>query len=63
MGTAILKDDGKKYGGKFVAIRSFNNNEVLCSGKDPAAVFSRAKKKAKNPVVFYVPQKNTIHIY
>lgn len=63
MKHTILKSDSEKYNGKFVAVRSFKNNEVLCSGKDPGRVLSRAKKQAKNPVIFYIPQKDVIHIY
>ncbi len=63
MQTAILKDDGKKYDGKYVAIRSFKNNEVLCSGKNPTRVFNCAKKLARSPVVFFVPPKGSLNIY
>ncbi len=63
MQTTILKNDGKKYAGKYVAIRSFKNNEVICSGKNPTWVYNRAIKQARKPVIFYVPPSNTIHLY
>lgn len=64
MQTTVLLKDGSKYGGKYVATRSFSNNEVLSSGSDPAKVLDRAKKKgARNPVIFFVPKKGMVHIY
>jgi len=56
MHTTILKDDGKKYGGKYVAIRSFKNNEVLCSGSDPTRVLT-AQKESQKPRYFLCTQK------
>lgn len=64
MQTSVLLKDGNKYGGKYVATRSFSNSEVLSSGADPAKVLERARKKgARDPVVFYVPVKGMVHIY
>lgn len=60
----ILIKDPAKYSGRYVATRSLKNKEVLSSGKDPVKVFERAKAKgARDPVVFYVPKKNSVHIY
>jgi hypothetical protein len=60
----ILVKDAEKYGGKYVATRSFKDKKVISSGSDPATVFEEAKKKgARDPVVFYVPEKDTVHIY
>jgi hypothetical protein len=43
---------------------SLKDKKVLSSGADPAKVFSEAKSKgAKDPVVFYVPEKDMVHIY
>lgn len=64
MKTAILVKDSKRYGGKYVAIRSVKNKEVLSSGKDPSKVYDKAKDKgAKDPIIFYVPKKDSVHIY
>jgi hypothetical protein len=63
MPTSVLLKDGSKYGGKYVATRSFKNNEVLSSGKDPIKVLEAARKKARNPVIFYVPIKGMVSIY
>lgn len=62
--TNVLVKDSEKFGGKFVATRSFENKKVLSHGTDPAKVFNEAKEKGvKDPVVFYVPQKNITQIY
>ncbi|GBE06710.1 hypothetical protein BMS3Abin10_02367 [bacterium BMS3Abin10] len=64
MSKAVLKKGAKNYSGKYVAIRSFKNTEVLSSGSDPSKVLSIAKGKgAKDPVIFYVPKKGAVHIY
>jgi len=59
-----LINRGKKYAGKFVATESFNDTNVVASGKDPHDVIARATKKGcDSPVIFFVPDKNTLHIY
>lgn len=64
MSTNVLVKDAVKYSGKYVAIKSFKDKTVLGSGKNPAKVMERAKAKgAKDPIIFYVPKKNSIHIY
>jgi hypothetical protein len=64
MAAKILVKDGKKYGGKYVATKSFKHTDVLCSGTDPLMVIEEAKKKgAKNPVLIYVAEKGVVHIY
>ncbi len=64
MKAAILVKDSKRYGGKYVAIRSVKSKEVLISGKDPSKVYDKAKDKgAKNPIIFYVPKKGMVHIF
>lgn len=60
----VLVRDGEKYGGLYVATKSFKNKKVICSGNDPVKVFEDATRKgAKDPVVFYVPCKDMVHIY
>ncbi len=60
----ILLKDGEKYGGQYVATKSFKNRKVVCSGSDPSTVFNEAKKKGvMAPVVFYVPKKGIVQIY
>ncbi len=60
----VLLKDGEKYGGQYVATKSFKNRKVVCSGSDPNKVFNEAKKKGvMAPVVFYVPKKGIVQIY
>jgi len=45
-----------KYGGRFVALRSFVDNTVMASGRDPGRVIRAAKRKgAESPVIVFVP--------
>ena len=54
----------KKYLGKYVAMQSFNKKKVIASGKDPDGVIERAKRKGfVSPVVFFVPNRDTLNIY
>jgi hypothetical protein len=60
----LLIKDGEKYGGKYVATKSFADKRVISHGNDPVKVFNDAKKKGhKDPVVFYVPPKGMVQIY
>lgn len=64
MATKPLTNDGRKYAGKFVATGSFNDKTVVASGKDPLKVREKAINSGHaSPVVFFVPAKNSIHIY
>ncbi|MEI9475192.1 MAG: DUF5678 domain-containing protein [Deltaproteobacteria bacterium] len=64
MPIKMLTKDGKKYGGKYVATRSFKNRSVVCAGTDPIKVVAEAKKRGvQEPVLIYIPEKGTIHIY
>ena len=59
----MLVDD-KKYIGKYVALGSFRDKTVVASGTQPADVISSANQQGyHNPVVVFVPEKETIHIY
>jgi hypothetical protein len=54
----------EKYQGKYVATKSFNNNKIIASGKDPIKVRQEAiKSGAKSPVVVYVPESTMIYIF
>jgi hypothetical protein len=64
MATRVFLKDGKKYGGKYVATRSFKNKKILCAGTDPVKVVEKAKKMgAKDPVLIFVPKEGVVHIY
>jgi len=60
----VLLKDGEKYGGQYVATKSFKDKKVVSHGSDPSKVFNDAKEKGiKAPVVFYVPKKGMVQIY
>ncbi len=64
MADVVLINDAEKYGGQYVATRTFQDKTVLASGSDPAKVYNYAKRKgADDPVVFYVPKKDVVQIY
>ena len=63
VGNVLLKD-GEKYGGQYVATKSFKDKKVVSHGSDPSKVFNEAREKGvKEPVVFYVPKKGMVQIY
>ncbi|MCR4286696.1 MAG: DUF5678 domain-containing protein [Deltaproteobacteria bacterium] len=60
----ILVNNAELYDGKYVAIRSFLEKDVVCSGDDLIEVYNDAKEAGiEDPVVFYIPERNLIHIY
>ena len=60
----VLLKDSEKYGGKYVATKSFKDRKVVSYGSEPDKVFNEAKEKGvKEPVVFYVPKKGMVQIY
>ena len=55
--------DEKKYEGKYVALRSFDDKTILAFGRDPKKVMGSALGTgAKEPVLVYVPKEKT-YIY
>jgi hypothetical protein len=64
MSANVLVKNSERYSGKYVATRSFKDKTAVCSGSDPAKVLTEAKGKGvKDPVVFFVPEKDMVHIY
>lgn len=64
MKSLVLIKDGEKYNGQYVATRSFACREVVSFGADVKTVKNEAKKKGfQDAVVFYVPDKDMVHIY
>lgn len=62
MGIQLRKE--KKYGGKYVALKSFTDDTVISSGDRIQEVYKKAEKKGyKNPVIAHVPKKDVIQIY
>lgn len=64
MEADVLVNNGEQYGGKYVALKSFDDKDVVSWGENPLYVYNEAKDKGvEDPVVFYVPEKNSIHVY
>ena len=62
MERILVKD--KKYAGQYVAIRDFDDPQVVGYGKNPEEAIKRASQKGyKNPVIVFVPEKATVQIY
>jgi len=54
----------RKYNGRYVAIKDFNDHIVIADGEDPQEVYELALKKGyPNPVILYVPLKDMVQIY
>lgn len=53
-----------QYHGKYVAIDSSRNNEVIASGTDVGKVIEKARAKGfKVPSIVFVPEKDVAYIY
>lgn len=64
MATNELVKNSEKYCGKWVATKSFWDNDVVCSGRNPKVVYVKAKRAGLvSPIVLYIPEKNSIHVY
>jgi hypothetical protein len=60
----LLVNDAAKYYGLYVAMPSFQDKNVVCSGKDILSVHKEAVRIGyKDPVVLYVPEKDTVLIF
>lgn len=54
----------KEFGGKYVATKSFDSNEVIASGKDPSKVLKEATKQGiDDPVINYIHKEGVVCIY
>jgi len=64
MKPLTLLSSSNKYRGKYVALKSFSDREVIGSGVKAKTVLEAAQKKGiDEPVIFYVPEKDVVHIY
>lgn len=53
-----------KYYGKYVAMKSIEDNTIVGSGDTPDKALEEARKKGIiSPFLLYVPDKNVVHIY
>lgn len=56
--------DRKKYGGKYIATKSFTDTKVIASGDNPIKVYNKAVKKGiKEPVMDYVLKEGVTYIF
>jgi hypothetical protein len=61
MDNIIIKN--KKLNGSYVAIKSFNDNSIISSGKSIKIVQQKAiKAGCSEPVIIYVPKKNETYM-
>jgi hypothetical protein len=62
MEQTLIKN--KKYNGRYVAIKDFDDKTIIGDGKNPQEAYEKAVKKGyKDPVVLFVPIKNMVQIY
>ncbi|MFZ5799912.1 MAG: DUF5678 domain-containing protein [Candidatus Omnitrophota bacterium] len=62
MEQTLIKE--RKYNGRYVAIKDFNDYTVIADGKDPQEVFEKAARGGyKDPVILFVPLKDMVQIY
>ena len=53
-----------EFNGRYVAMKSFEDNAIVGVGDDPEKALKEAEAKGfKNPVLLYIPEKDLIHIY
>ncbi len=54
----------EKYNGRYVALKSFEDNTVVGVGDDPESALNDARAKGFDaPVLLYVPEKEAVYIY
>jgi hypothetical protein len=53
-----------EFSGRYVAMKSFEDNTIVGVGDDPEKALKEAEAKGfKNPVLLYIPEKDLVHIY
>ena len=53
-----------EFSGRYVAMKSFEDNSIVGVGDDPEKALKEAEAKGfKNPVLLYIPEKDLVHIY
>ncbi|MCL4322765.1 MAG: DUF5678 domain-containing protein [Deltaproteobacteria bacterium] len=59
--TLIKNND---FAGKYVAMKSFEDSTVVGYGESPKEASDKAKEKGyKEPVIAFLPSKDTVQIY
>ena len=58
----LIRDE--KYQGQYVALKSFDDNTVVGSGKTLASALKNAEAHGEpHPVILFVPKKGVVQIY
>ncbi len=64
MTPTALVNNADLYSGKYVAVRSFTDREVISHGEIPLDVVTEAKEKGcKEPVLLFIPEKGMLNVY
>ena len=54
----------KKFYGKYVALKDFNDRKPIADGKNPDEVYALALKRGcLDPMIVYIPMEGMVHIY
>jgi len=54
----------EEFNGRYVAMKSFDDNTIVGVGDDPAKALREAEEKGfKDPILLYIPEKDLVHIY
>jgi len=62
MEEALITTD--KFNGRYVAMKSFDDNTIVGVGDDPEKALEDTQGKGfKDPVLLYIPEQDIIHIY
>jgi hypothetical protein len=62
MEKVLINSD--QYNGRYVALKSFDDNTIIGAGDDPETAIKEALSKGyHDPVLLYVPEKEIVHIY
>ncbi len=62
MGKVFVTTD--EYNGRYVAMKSFDDNTIVGVGDNPEEALKAAEEKGfKNPILLYIPEKDLVHIY
>jgi len=62
MEQILIKE--KKYNGRYVALRDFDDSTVVSDSDSPEEAYAEALKKGySNPVIVFIPTKDMIQIY
>ena len=55
---------GNDFGGRYVAMKDFNDHTVVASGQTPLEVRQKASEMGcSDPVITFVPTKDMVQIY